>query len=203
MTSKVLFLFVFTLFGQADHQTVRPSIERDVEAAQRLATSVDDCRAERLAPIRELIQRYGHRREPELRLIVARGRLATAGGFRFTSRLHQARRWYISVVRIYGNEQGIEFRRLVAFARFSLARMVRGRNARLRQLSDLMSDLADAEDPELLHTYHRALTDTVGLFEERGDEARASELRRQANELWQSRIRPLLPPPNGDEPICV
>lgn len=178
------------------------SVVQDIENATRLQRSLP-CRPSDLGATYELIRRYGQRREPELRLIVARGRMAAAFAYSFVSEREQARRWYGSVVRLYANENGEEFRGIVARARLNLIEGIADDSTRLRRLTELADDLAAQNGPGTSRTYHDALMQIAEVLERRGESARARELRQQARDIWTTSVAPHLPPMTGDEPICV
>jgi hypothetical protein len=193
------------LFSGALQSVVPPSsATRDFEAAARLERSFTAvCRPADLGPVYELIRRFGGRREPEFRLIVARARTAAAGALRFVSQREQARHWFTSVVRLYANEDSDEFRGIVAWARYNLIRDIADASTRLGRLSELARSLADQSGPGAARVYYDAVQDSAGLLEQRGDLARAAALEQQAREIWAARVEPCLAPMTGEEPICV
>ena len=171
--------------------------------ADQLQRSRLVCRPEDLGPTYEVIRRYGSRREPEIRIVVARARMAAAEAFRFVSQREQARRWYTAVVRLYADESSDEFRGLVANARYNLIVGIGDASTRLRRLNELARSLEAQTSPDTSRAYHDALHHISGLLEQRGESARASEIRQQATEVWTARVAPHLAPMTGDEPICV
>jgi hypothetical protein len=171
--------------------------------AQRLLAEAGQCSLEGMVQIRRLLRRYGRRPEPELRLLSAQARLHAGSLNWFRERREEARNWFIGITRLYGKEMALPFQRVVASANYMLALTVQDRTERARYLDRVISRHAATDDFDLLQTYVQALEESSSLAREVGQEARSADLMRRANEIYEARIRPNMPPIDENAPICV
>ena len=116
-------------FSQANASTVGaahlvkhqdPSITIEVADGRRLLSSVDHCSLDGIPSLRLLLRKYESRPEPELKLLAAEARYRAGSALRFRQHDQQAMQWLDSVVRLYGAEPEIRFRRIVARSNYLL-----------------------------------------------------------------------------------
>jgi hypothetical protein len=200
------------VFTQADLRTVRPAqlverqdphIANEVADGRRLLSSADHCSLNGIPSLRQLLRTYEGRPEPELRLLAAEARYRAGDTLHFRQHDQQAKHWFDSVVRLYGGEPDIRFRRIVARSNYMLGFTDRNDAQRERHLQRVLSAYRDTNALELLQTYAKSLFALSDIRRSSGRNAEADLLAKQAHNLYHDRIIPRLPPPDPNPIICV
>jgi hypothetical protein len=180
-----------------------PSVDPDVEKAERLLADADHCSLEGVGELQHLLRRYGRRGEPELRLISAKARMQAGGITWFRGRKREAERWFRSVLQLYGEDQSMPFQRIRARAKYMLARTVSNQNAKAKYFNEVISEFAITDDVELLSTVGSSLYGKSDLAREAGELADAEALRVQASKIYSERVIPRLPAVPEVTHVCV
>jgi hypothetical protein len=154
----------------------------DVQAAQAEFVRSSGCSLENAQALMLFVAKYGGRKDPALRLLVARARFQAGSILRYRNKRNEAIIRFAEITRLYRHDSDIRIRRLVAASHLMLGGTERDDKTKEEHLRKVISDYSASDDGELRQVYARALFGLSDIRRRAGLTAQADALAQKADE---------------------